>query len=1103
MTINEARQSDSVRSSVVLPYSWDLPTDDEIASLARRLDFILTKTGNRRGIEGALLIAMTLQTAQRPTDLVGLQFRYRVELPPYEQIEAGIYITGKAGYIAHPRASPNQEKASQDIDSLSERSKKKKHNDDEAICVPVGQFIVLPLLSFVHGHLRKACENAVPGQSLPLFSENYDEVLKAANLILRRGRDWRFRTTKANRRVRAVASWLVHRLQAMEGGDPVFVQLLGKRHRGISDTQIHYVTLTHAAYLKAYRKAISITGKLAICEDPPVTDDMYIGSNRFPDWGKARAVIKSLQNKLNRPMVRIGTKDFDTDRHLAMMIYTFIVVSFATGQRGLTAPPALCDIDPETAFAAIVEKPTEKVDSDEPGEALRLVWHCSTAMKQLRAYEEYLDGLEAFFAKRLPSLSSQIQAARAQKRLAFFAFDHAAFRTLTPVELCKDSKRLGWKYRPNAGRHWYRSVLAGQVCPDVLSAQMGHTHGGLMPWTSNSALDPLQISIRMSRPIEQHLTDAGLIAWPSEPVRRKPYRRDWLPERIHGKAPAIKNTAAVLGCILASAIWNGALLNDALWDDAIAQMVKLAGDGSIKPQWLRLCRYSKLGQTHWYLEEGTCRILRLSPKFPNPNLLDLDSAHILVAWFGSVVAKDQFIVRAMRRWRARLPPILFQIAVGDAEIHVNKPILKRKVRGSFPYDGPGAPKPAGLLEPLLHHFEKAKSFSVSKKPRRHERRTRANIAKEEAKERLQGDRSWSELPTIARELLLVGADLFTRKQEGKGVPGLSASTIIDKLKIIDKILLATWIESHEPDFGIHDLDVEVLRHSILKAGPNAAGSVAQACRDIFGALRNSDHGEKLAHLNALVVNWRGNFTAMNVSSEHYQILLSEAAAGHEGGGMLPMDLCVALTLLYRTGVRADELWRLRCLDRARSGQQGKELLLDHEPHDRLKTFESRRRIPLDILIPAEELERLGGERFLNSVVGNVGRWERGVLTRRLDGMIKALPLDKVWNSWPFRHAFATNILSAILWPDNANDCLASSLDPVTFSRRQELKERLLPKNGAGVHSLQAVALLMGHTTPERTRFNYAHEQEKVLAAYVTRKGYDDEWMPKEWPIKLR
>ena len=175
MSNNEARQSDSVRSSVVLPFSWDLPTNDEIASLARRLDFILTKTSNRQTIEGALLIALTLQTSKKTEFITKLYCHYLRGLPDYGDLEPGIYITETAGYIVLRQASAGTNGESQVSAGGGEKALSDAGQVVESGCVPAGPYIVLPLMNFVHAHLRTWCRFQF-GRPQPVFSEEYSKV---------------------------------------------------------------------------------------------------------------------------------------------------------------------------------------------------------------------------------------------------------------------------------------------------------------------------------------------------------------------------------------------------------------------------------------------------------------------------------------------------------------------------------------------------------------------------------------------------------------------------------------------------------------------------------------------------------------------------------------------------------------------------------------------------------------------------------------------------------------------------------------------------------------------------------------------------------------
>lgn len=79
---------------------------------------------------------------------------------------------------------------------------------------------------------------------------------------------------------------------------------------------------------------------------------------------------------------------------------------------------------------------------------------------------------------------------------------------------------------------------------------------------------------------------------------------------------------------------------------------------------------------------------------------------------------------------------------------------------------------------------------------------------------------------------------------------------------------------------------------------------------------------------------------------------------------------------------------------------------------------------------------------------------------------------------------ALNALAALLWPDDGDGDLARFIDPLLFERRHALRDRLCGAQSLGAIAPHALAVMMGHTSPRRTLFSYAHHLEVMVAAHV-------------------
>lgn len=195
----------------------------------------------------------------------------------------------------------------------------------------------------------------------------------------------------------------------------------------------------------------------------------------------------------------------------------------------------------------------------------------------------------------------------------------------------------------------------------------------------------------------------------------------------------------------------------------------------------------------------------------------------------------------------------------------------------------------------------------------------------------------------------------------------------------------------------------------------------------------------------------------------------------------PEHVAVAAMLSFRAGLRINEL---RWIGSSHVGDHHHvtTLSINHSRYRRLKTHESRRHVPVQLLLTKEELDLFkranGSAEMVTSIIGIDGAYD--------PDLVKALTaVTKVkFNFFPLRHSFATNIYAALLWPEEDHVSLHRFFDPLLITRRRKLRRHLCSDDSLGAAAPHAIALLMGHTHPWRALFNYVHNLEVVLAAHV-------------------
>lgn len=937
----------------------------------------------------------------------------------------------------------------------------------EAPYVPISRDIVLPLSA----PLRRVIDRLVPpGAPETVCLLGGDDM--AVRRLLRGDGDWRARTTKAERSLRSTEIWFRHRLRVIEGGDPALSAILDPGLRGAENTLSHYATVASDRFWQLYRTAIAPLDATIPPRPPEAVRHQFYGNPRCPDTETLRSGTAAFLVRAERPapaLRRLMCSDQNPisrrDHHIAMMMRCFIAVTFGTGQRGIGQLASLNQVDPDTGFAWIIEKSNPAKNYG----GARGVFHPLAVRRHLAAYEDYLDALAKTFACSAPGAAAELAALRACPGLTLFDVDkHEHLVPLTQSELCRAAKAFGWMYSANAGRRWLRSTLMGRVPSDALAAQFGHHLDGFDVWSEHSGLSPQKVAAALEPAIHEAIAAIGLDEVPESARAHETAFAD--PANV----PPQTNMRFRAGQILASAIWNGAML-DRMQEESLLERFNAILDCTRIPKWIEFELRDRFNQQRWYVDAKTRALLLNFPGLRFP--AKAGANRLLAEFLGSDDAVDRFRAAAATRWRFRLPPILFAKAVGVLSNHsLRDECFEPGVRTALStYGKEFFEEPGHRCTALVQCFkgywrdegyrDDDDIFRLEKMPvwRKKKRAHAALVASLHAK--------WffKDMTPLERSLARGLIEGLVADRGYENTRGYSSSTQTDRAYRLWKFFIPS-VPVECQARPIEQLPLEIILEAVAKAASESdvPGDLIAVLRTLPGSASNlrtiealSDHAE--------------NYSVNLVHPTEYQALIKKFPKGSSNRAG------PALTLCYRTGLRFSEL---RAVSRARIvGDRAESIMmtLDHHQEQRLKTFHSRRNIPLDVMLTTEE------QAALQIVIGDEENAMFPTKSPTLDKEVRDR-LHKATGTFtsvfPLRHSFATNALAALLWPDHAVDSLAYYIDPLLLQRKQTLRDRLCGAQSMGAIAPHALAVVMGHTSPRRTLFSYVHHLEVMVAAHV-------------------
>lgn len=299
-------------------------------------------------------------------------------------------------------------------------------------------------------------------------------------------------TAGANRSLRSFESWLFHKIASAENGDLAIAAIITGRDPPIVQSVLHYTQTDSSQTWSVLTTALNGLDKFGA--RPSMTGSQALGSRFAPPKSDLQSITKRMRKALS---ITPNSDEAIEKFHNAMTIYTAFFYLYATGCRPTAALiPSNSAIDPDTGFTILDDK------ASPDGFKTRLVWVSHECRAQLANYERHLERLAMAF----PNLCSKIK-----QTMNPLIMSNGQIKSLKPSGLRREMRALGWEFPLNAGRHYLRSRLIGEIGSEALHAFLGHWHLGIEPWSKEAALDPLSYRAELAASLPNLLCEAGFV----------------------------------------------------------------------------------------------------------------------------------------------------------------------------------------------------------------------------------------------------------------------------------------------------------------------------------------------------------------------------------------------------------------------------------------------------------------------------------------------------------------------------------------------------------------------------------------------------------------
>jgi site-specific recombinase XerD len=455
---------------------------------------------------------------------------------------------------------------------------------------------------------------------------------------------------------------------------------------------------------------------------------------------------------------------------------------------------------------------------------------------------------------------------------------------------------------------------------------------------------------------------------------------------------------------------------------------------------------------------------------------------------------DDFQATSRLAWQLRLPGLLLAYACGNVPaVSLARSTWERIVYGPTVPDEPvEQAEPAEMVEPRPDAVwwlkeELAALKAAEKQPLLTRGRKAARARKADAA------RSIEELAPVngpvrsaLREWTM---HVLRHEASGRVSKGYAPRTARDYLRALGDVF---------QDYDDCPLTVEArsLEHHVLGAIANLRGrSQIDAVKAVQSFQRFANaRREQPIELELSEFRQDPIVPADLVLPEAYELARMALAGAGES------DLAAMLVLMFRSGLRLDEVVALRVGDVCTHGDRV-ELVVEANDERALKTKTSRRILPLDVLLDRAELdellERVRSRKAMS--VPDVEAWLFGpalavsppaarAVGRQLDDCLSVAVGSNRASHYHLRHSFASFLLATLLLPQDVDEpTIPARLSPVLSPARfRRVADRLLGDQRLGASSLHAVSQLLGHTGPGTTIRHYCHLLELSLALHCSR-----------------
>jgi integrase len=258
----------------------------------------------------------------------------------------------------------------------------------------------------------------------------------------------------------------------------------------------------------------------------------------------------------------------------------------------------------------------------------------------------------------------------------------------------------------------------------------------------------------------------------------------------------------------------------------------------------------------------------------------------------------------------------------------------------------------------------------------------------------------------------------------------------------------------------------------------------------------------LEHMEAALRNTEDSdergFVSANLLSSNDYLTAVKAAYEEDPSG----ELALIIMLGFRTGLRLREILGLQTCDVLARDDFSPELHLRHNAIRNLKTYHSRRIIPLNSFLTGRETKAL-----LNWLAVRKSQINEAETTSLLFGPTgaRALPDERGYERKiedvlgkscsprltfsHLRHSFSSYLMLTLLLPSAESEKLVPRRmrNLVTWERKWWLQKVLIGKDRMGQGALHAVSQLMGHTGILRTLESYQHLLSLAVGLYTNRQ----------------